>query len=104
MLDKQSVKTVVTFVEAVPGHPSYLVFFSRLRNTRGREKVLTQQVDVLDADLFQQILAQAVRGDEIEVTITTDWGKPGSPTYLTAFCKRDGPTPSDPSHDREVIG
>ncbi len=76
-------RVIVTGI--VPGDPPMLAWHKRLRGVGGKEKVHTQWVPVLDRQVLERLRCEVQPGDEIEVTIVTDWSAAGAPTHLADF-------------------
>ena len=85
MLEAQTARTTVTVDGFIPGDPPKLAWHKRLRGPGGREKVVTQLIEVRDHQLFSRLQREAKPGSQIQVTLVTDWSQPGAPTFLTSF-------------------
>ena len=81
----EAVTTVVTLVDVLPGSPPAIVTRERTRQKSGAIRTFTQEVPVSDPSLFERLVAVARVGDELEVTVVTDWSQPGLPTRLEQF-------------------
>jgi hypothetical protein len=80
--------TVVTLVDIVAGledvTPAILACTSvRLKN--GGRRTITQRIPVPDPTLFRRLVQEAAKGDELRITVETDWNAPGLPVRLTDF-------------------
>lgn len=78
----------VRVLDLVQGDPPSLLLVERLR-VRGRSKRFTQQVRVPDEGLFQRLLAEVEKGDEIEATVVTEFDEEGYTTRLMDFSKKE---------------
>jgi hypothetical protein len=87
------VTTIVTLLDVVPGAPPAILTRARFRLKTGGTKTITQKVPVHDPALFRRFVAEIAKGDEVEITVTTDWSKPGLPTQLDAFARVRVPEP-----------
>lgn len=85
MTNQEVVTVRGTVTGLVPGSPPTLAFYQRLSVMGGKEKTFTQWLKVPDDDLFRRLQEQVRPGDEIEVTVTTDWDDEDYDTYLTDF-------------------
>src|SRR5215216_5103189 len=85
MSDLEHVATTVTLLDLIPGDPPAIVTFERLVGRDGKTKPFTQKLPVLDAVLFRSLVAEAAKGDLIDVTTVTDWSAKGLPTHLVGF-------------------
>jgi len=89
----QSYKTTRSTAEVVVGGvasgepPTVSVIYSTV-GRGGVVRRIVRQLSVTDPSLFQRLKADVSRGDDIEVTVTTDWYDTGSVTALESFNKR----------------
>jgi hypothetical protein len=75
----------VTVMGVTPGHPPMLSCYSRVRVMGGREKIQPQMLLIGDAELYGRLQREVSVGDEVEISVLTDWAAKGAPTYVTAF-------------------
>ena len=87
-LKPQRVMSVVTLLDLVPGTadaaPTILTF-SRVRLVNGRGRTISEKVPVPDATLWRHFTSDVSKGDEIRITVETDWSDPDLATRLTDF-------------------
>lgn len=94
MVNREEVTNRVTVLDVIPGEPAFLLIGQLAARADGNKRTITQKVRVLD-DVFSRIRATVSKGDEIEVTIVTEWSKLGYASYMSDFC-------SD-VHDSELL-
>lgn len=85
--EKPPVTTTVTVAGLNAGNPSSLTTTTRAVNSQGIARHITQRVAVRDADLFQRLCAEVSQGDEISVTLVTDWSATDYRMSLVDFAK-----------------
>ena len=95
-LGPQRVTTTVVVSGLVPGNPPLLAWYRRLKRAAGRQKIHMQRVEVPDRNLFERLRREVREGDEITITIVTDWSAHGAPTHLESFAHAPA-TSSTPS-------
>jgi hypothetical protein len=66
-----------------------LAFSKRLSRKGGKEKIYTQMVTVTDPFLLARLREEVEPGDELDITVETDWSAEGVPTLLTGFSRVD---------------
>lgn len=84
MDERQTVTARVT-VNAISNEPPSLTFSKLLTGRAGTAKLHSQRVDVPDSRLAGRLQAVTKRGDEIDVTLATEWRSDGYRTYLVDF-------------------
>jgi len=87
-LKPQRVTSVVTLVDVVPGTASAgpaILTSSRVRLRNGGERTITEKVPVPDDALWHRLTSEVSKGDEIRITVETDWSDPDLPTRLADF-------------------
>ncbi len=88
VLGPQRVTSVVTLVDVVPGDerhlPAIIASTSVLLKSGGR-KTVTEKVPVPDPALLSRLIGEVAKGDELQITVETDWSHPDLPTRLVAF-------------------
>jgi len=89
----QPYKTTRSTAEVVVGgvslgeHPSITVIYDTV-GRGGASRRFVRQLSIADPSLFRRLKADVSQGDNIEVTVTTDWYDTGSITVLEDFNKR----------------
>jgi hypothetical protein len=78
---------IVTILDIVPGDPPVIVVSEQLC-VRSRVRHFTQEVRVLDGQLFDRLLAEVGKGDVVEATIVTEFNEREYKTYLAGFSMR----------------
>lgn len=81
----ERVTTTVTLLDVVMSDPPAIITRERLVDRGGRVRSFTQKAPVVDRLLFQRLLAQVKKGDEVVITTETDWDAPGLPLRLADF-------------------
>ncbi|MBA2448223.1 MAG: hypothetical protein H0V51_09380 [Chloroflexi bacterium] len=94
MPDLEYVTRTVTLLDLAMGDPPTILTFERLVGLGGKTKPFTQKVPVPDPVLFASLLAEARKGDLIEIATVTDWSAEGLPTHLTRFSVVRGTAPT----------
>ena len=82
---RQQVSTSVTVTGLVPGDPPMLAFIKRLRHKGGEEKVHSQWSPVPDSEVFRRLQTEVSAGDQIEVTLVTEWDDDSITTHVADF-------------------
>jgi hypothetical protein len=98
VLEAESVTRPVRLLDIVAGDPPAIVTYEQFRLPSGGVKNFTQEVPVLDAALYQRLLREVQVGDEVQITVVTEWGQSGVPHYLTDFARV--PLPTKPAEAR----
>jgi hypothetical protein len=88
MLQTESITRPVKVLDIVPGPPPAILTYERLRLQGGGTKPFMQQVPVLDDVLSLRLLREVAVGDEVRITVVTEWGQPGLPHYLADFTRK----------------
>jgi hypothetical protein len=89
MLRRDEVTSKVRVTDLIVGEPVQLLITQSVLRPDGKARSITQKVRVLDAQLASR-LAQEVRpGDEIQVTIVTEWTDSSYSTHVCAYCLID---------------
>ena len=65
--------------------PAQVTLAQCVRRPDGKERIITQKIPVLNADLLARLAAEASPGTDIEATIITEWHKNGYTTHLANF-------------------
>lgn len=86
MSELEILTTSVTVAGLVQSDPPLLAWYKRLRGPERQQKLHTQWTPVLDQRLADRLRDEVRNGDQIEITIATDWSQQGAPTYLVDFC------------------
>ncbi len=85
-------RRVVRVVDLDPGDPPAvapsIVVVERLRSLSRKERVFTQEIQVLDDLLFRRLQAEVAKGDEIEALVVTQFLEQGYTTYLAGYATR----------------
>ena len=87
MLKTESVTRPVRVLDIVPGPPPAILTYERFPLEGGGEKFFTQKVPILDDALYERLRREVAAGDDVEITVVTEWPKPGSPMYLASFAR-----------------
>ena len=85
MIRRDEVTSKVKVLDILVGDPAYLLTAQSAARPDGKVRTITQKVRVLDTSLLSRLTASVEKGDEIEVTIVTEWAKSGYSTYLFDF-------------------
>ncbi len=86
--------TTATVVAVTAGDPPSLTTIKRAVNPQGITRHITQKVAVRDDALFQRLCAEVSPGDEIRVTLVTDWSATDYMMSLVAFAKGTADAPA----------
>lgn len=62
------------------------MLMQRVRRPDGKERILTQKLQVTNSQVLSRLCADVCCGDEIEAIIVTDWTKSGHASHLADFC------------------
>jgi len=87
--EKEEVTTTSKLVGILPGNPPRLTLVDYASGRNGVKRHMTQQVPVLDADLFMKLQAEVKIGEQIRATTINEYTEAGSKVYLTNFQKVD---------------
>ncbi len=82
---EDEVTSQVRVVAISDTHPAQITFAQCVRRPDGKERIITQKIPVLNADLLARLVAEASPGTDIEATIITEWHKNGYATHLANF-------------------
>lgn len=72
-LHTDQVTSRVKVTDILPGDPPAILTVERAVNSSGAVRHFTQKVPVCDANLFRRLSSEVNKGDEITVTIVTEW-------------------------------
>ena len=73
-----------TLLDLLPGNPPALLYEKKTRY-KGGSRLFTQKVNVPDTALFQRLCHEVSKGDEIKITVTTEWHEDHSAVYASAI-------------------
>ncbi len=90
------ITTTATVVAVAAGDPPSLTTIKRAVNPRGIARHITQKVAVRDDALFKRLCAEVSPGDEIQVTLVTDWSATDYMMSLVAFASLTADIPAAP--------
>lgn len=85
MVHREEVTSQVNVLDIIAGEPAYLLIAQRAVRQDGKQRTITQKIRVLDAAVFSRLCTAVNKGDEIEVTIVTEWSKQGYTSHLSDF-------------------
>jgi hypothetical protein len=85
MAHHEEVTSRVNVLDMIAGEPASLLIAQPAARPDGKRRTITQKVRVLDAALFSRLCATVNKGEEIEVTIVTEWSKQGYASHLSDF-------------------
>ena len=77
--------TIVIVADLIPGERPALIAVKCAVNSLGIARHLTQKVLVPSTALAQRLFAEVQRGDEITLTLTTNWTEDSYEIQLTDF-------------------
>lgn len=86
-LEKEEVTTTSRLVGILPGNPPRLNLVDYATGRDGVKRHMTQQVPVLDADLFTNLQAEVKIGEQIRATTINEYTEIGSRVYLAGYQK-----------------
>lgn len=72
-------------LDIIPGDKPAIIIVKRAVNTKGIVRHFTFRPLVRDAALFQRLMTEVHKCDEILATVVTEWHEDGYATYLTDF-------------------
>lgn len=90
-LEREEATTTSRLVGILPGDPPRLNLVDHASGRDGVKRHFTQQVPVLDKDLFSRLQREVVVGDYIRSTVVNEYRETGSIAYLSDFQKANGP-------------
>lgn len=85
--EKEEVTTTSRLVGILPGSPPRINLVDYAAGRNGVKRHMTQQVPVLDADLFTKLQAEVEIGEQIRATTINEFTETGSRAYLAGFQK-----------------
>ena len=85
MTRREEVTSKVKVLDISVDDPASLLFAQRAVRADGKVRTITQKIRVLDAAVLSRLTATVNKGDDIEVTIITEWSKSGYSTSLLNF-------------------
>lgn len=91
MMETKITTTRATFTRIESGELPIAVFHKILTRPDGKQKYVALSVPIRDARLFARALRELRSGDEIEVTIETQWAEEDIPKILLDFAKVPAP-------------
>jgi hypothetical protein len=74
--------------------PSHVAFYKRARRPDGKTRTIAFEVPVEDKKLLSR-LSKLQAGEEINITIETDWGVRGIPSRVREFSRVAAATKTD---------
>ena len=86
-LEKEEATTTSQLVGILPGSPPKINLVDYGTGRNGIKRHVTQQVPVLDSDLFAKLEAEVNVGDYIRATTVNEYTETGSKVYLAQFQK-----------------
>ena len=99
---RQEVSTSVTVTGLVPGDPPMLAFIKRLRLKGGGEKAHSQWSPVPDSEVFRRLQTHVSAGDQIQVTLVTEWDDDSITTHVADFAIESSPAPASAATPTEA--
>ncbi len=94
-LEREEATTVSQLVGILPGAPPKVNLVDYGTGRNGIKRHMTQQVPVLDADLFARLQAEVKIGEQIRATTINEYTESGSKVYLADFKKMPAPKTND---------
>ncbi len=85
MTGREEVTSKVKVLDIIFDDPAYLLVAQHAARADGKVRTLTQKIRVQDAAVLSRLAATVNKGDDIEVTIVTEWSKSGYSTSLFDF-------------------
>ncbi len=102
-LEKEEVTTTSRLVGILPGNPPRLNLVDYASGRNGVKRHMTQQVPVLDADLFTKIQAEVKIGEQIRATTINEYTESGSKVYLAGFQKINAPIANGTKNEKRDL-
>lgn len=104
-LKTEEVTTTSQLVGIVPGDPPKINLVDCVTGRTGIKRHFTQQVSVLDKDLFVRLHQEAKIGEQIRVTLVNEYHKTKIVTYVADFQKivNTVPNGAKPNGAKSVI-
>lgn len=87
MLKREEVTTTSQLVGLLPGDPPKINLVDHATGRNGIERHFTQQVSVLDKDLFLSLQQEVSAGEHVRITIVNEYYKTKIVTYIADFQK-----------------
>ena len=87
MTETSQTTRTVKITDIIGGDSPAVLTSERVSDARGRTRLFTQKVPVPDVALFTRLSAEVVKGDEVEVTVVTQWTDDDYTTSLADFRK-----------------
>lgn len=85
MIRREEVTSKVQILDIIVGEPAYLLVAQHVARPDGKVRTITQKIPIQDAAVLSRLAATVNKGDDIEVTIVTEWSKSGYSTSLFDF-------------------
>ncbi len=86
-LEKEEATTTSQLVGILPGDPPKVNLVDYASGRNGVKRHFTQQVPILDENLFARLQAEVKIGDSIRATTVNEYTENGSRVYLAGFQK-----------------
>ncbi len=84
MIRRDEVTSKVKLLTLTEGSPATILFAQTATRPDGKSRTITQKISIPDV-LFARLAAEVRSGDEIEITIVTEWTRKGYTSYLHDF-------------------
>lgn len=91
------ITTTATVVAVAAGDPPSLTTIKRAVNPQGIARHIMQKVAVRDEALFERLCVEVAKGDEIRVTLVTDWSATDYTMSLVDFVRAVEDVPAAPA-------
>lgn len=85
MQEKDVVTRTAQILDILPGDPPRILTGERLTRAGQAVRMFQQMIPVPDGALFKRFTGRVSKGDEVEVTVTTEWCSDGYTTFLNDF-------------------
>ena len=85
MINREEVTSRVKVLDIIAEDPASLLIAQRAVRSDGNVRTVTQKIRVQDTAILSRLTAMVQKGDDIEVTIVTEWSKSGYATFLSDF-------------------
>ena len=83
MTRREEVTSRVKVLDIIIGDPASLLIAQSAVRPDGKVRTITQKIRIQDAAVLSRLAATVNKGDDIEVTVVTEWSKSG---YSTSLC------------------
>ena len=89
VIETEQIMVRAKVIDILPGEHPAIIIVEQTCTPAGKVRPFTQKVAVPDASLFQKLLREIKKNDDIRATVVTTWYEDNYQTHLAHFSKAD---------------